>query len=126
MRVDLVVVQLRADFDRVISHHLGKIIAEFEVVVNLVKPVGIGTDGEVIEEDILYALGLRRQRDNAQRSRSGHKALRGKADAQPACRLAQIVCVARVTEAKFIDGARSQRLGIAENGQLRAARIQTR
>ena len=75
--VDLVVLQLGADFDRVISQHFGKIVAQLEVVVDLVEPVGIGPDGEVIEDDVFHALALRRQRDNAQRPRPGYKALRG-------------------------------------------------
>ena len=50
---------------RVSSHYFGKIVAQLEVVVDLVEPVGIGPDGEVIEDNVFYALALRRQRDNA-------------------------------------------------------------
>lgn len=100
--------------DGVSSRHFGKIVAQLEAVINLVEAVGVGSDREIIEENVFYAL-ISGQRDNAQRPWSGYKALRGQADTQPANRLAEIVCVAPITEPKFIDGAGSKRLRVAQH-----------
>ena len=105
---------------------LRKIIAQPEVVIDLVEAVGVRPDGVVAgARDVIHALTFGRQGSNCRRSRSGYKALRSEGYSQPSGRLAQIIRVACVTEAQFVDGARSQRFGEAQHRQLRAARVQT-
>ena len=101
------------------SQHFRKIVAQTEVVVDLIELFRDGPNRKTIEDNAFDALRLGRPWNDSR------KALRGKADPQPASRLAQIVFIARIIDVKFIHDTRSKRFGIAYVDQLCAARVQT-
>ena len=63
--IDLVVVEFPAGLDGVRADHFGKIVEPLEGVVDLPQLVGVGSDGVVVEDDVLQTLSLRRERHDA-------------------------------------------------------------
>ena len=66
------------------------------------------------------------KRNDARRILTHHESLRRQADANAADRLAQVRRVAHEAEVEFVDGRRTDGLGIAQRNQLRAAQDSAR
>ena len=123
MSVDLVVVKFAADLNGMSARDFGKVVEPLVSVVGLLQFIRVGSDGVVIEDDVLHALRLRRERHDAWSIGSDLETLRCQADTESALRTAQIVGIAQVTEAEFVDRSPTQRPGVAQVQQLGAAQI---
>ena len=77
MSIDLVVMEFPAGLDGVRADNFGKIVEPLEGVVALPQLVGIGSDREVVEDDALQTLSLRRERNDARSVRPDLETLRG-------------------------------------------------
>ena len=75
--------------------------------------VRVSSYGVVVEDDVLHALGLRRERHDAGSIRPDFKTLRCEADAESSLRTTQIIRVPQVAEAEFVDGSRPQCFRVA-------------
>ncbi len=120
MLVDLVDVELAAEFEGVRADGAGEAVAEVEGVVDL----GYVGDGNAHDEggegDVLDAFELRGLDEDAAVGGAG-EALRGEADAEAAFWLADDVGVAEIAEVKLVDGVCADDLGVAEGEELGAA-----
>ena len=86
--------------------------------------VGVGSDGVVVEDDVLHALGLRRKRYDSGSIRPDFETLRCEADAESSLRTTQIIRVPQVAEAEFVDCRSTQRSRVAQVQELRSTQIQ--
>ena len=77
-----------------------------------------------IEDEVLDAVELRREDDDARSSRAGHETLLRDLHVRAAVGHADVVVVVREAGVKVVDGVQPERLRTAERPQLRAAERQ--
>src|SRR5271154_5958366 len=108
--------EFSANFEGVASHDLREIVEPLKSVVGLLQFVGIGTGGEIIEDQVFHSFVLRGERHDGGSSRID-ETLRYKADADAALWLTQIVEGPQVAEVEFVDRRGTQRLGVTQAKQ---------
>ena len=110
--------ELPAELHGVIAQDLRDRVRDLIGIVDLGELVGCGAGRVSVEVQVLYALPLGVERDDAGRAVRILEALRDQAYAETAYRLAEIGVIAHVAEVEFIDHGGIEGLGMAQREEL--------
>src|SRR5271165_257513 len=96
----------------------GKAVAKLEGIVILIEAGDGGSDDVIVEIDIFDSLVLGTSGNDARLTFRIHKSLTGKGGANPADRITEDVCVAKIRKVKLIDSSHAKGFRLTESQEL--------